>query len=456
MKAPHAIVVASAASSAGKTTVALGLIRALRDAGFRVAAAKCGPDYIDPGFLTAAAGGDAGAGSGGAINLDAFAMSEEDLRARATLYAERRQAEILVVEGAMGLFDGALDANGQPAVGVGATAQLAAALQAPTLLVVGVAARAQSAIIDPIGAAAALAAWRADAPPLCGVVLNGARSAKHAALAQTAIEAVGFECFGALPHAPSLELPARHLGLGLATERPDLEAFLTAAGQAIASHIDIERIVEAAAPLARAWGAPAHLAPLGQRIAVAADQAFAFAYPHMLEDWRSQGAELRLFSPLADEAPDPAADAIFLPGGYPELHGAALSKAARFGDGVRAAAARNVPIYGECGGYMTLGEAMIDGEGRRWPMLGLLPLTTRMTPRRTALGYRRLDPLPGGPFKGPLRGHEFHYAKIEAEGAGARLFRAADATGADLGEIGLRKGATFGSFAHLIAPSPSP
>ncbi len=181
-------------------------------------------------------------------------------------------------------------------------------------------------------------------------------------------------------------------------------------------------------------------------------------YPHLLADWRRQGAEILPFSPLADAPPDPAADAVFLPGGYPELHGRALAEAARFRGGMTAAAAKGVRIYGECGGYMVLGEGLTDGDGARWPMLGLLPLETRMTPRRTALGYRRLQPLAGAPFDGPLPsrevlGHEFHYAEIVSEGDGPRLFEAADASGAPLGAIGLARGSVSGSFAHVIAPA---
>ncbi len=209
------------------------------------------------------------------------------------------------------------------------------------------------------------------------------------------------------------------------------------------------RLAASAIPLATGGAARSPLS--AQRIAVASDAAFAFAYPHMLGDWRAQGAEMLPFSPLADEAP-PEADAVFLPGGYPELHAGRLAAAARFLGGLRRAAEAGASIYGECGGYMTLGETLEDAEGVAHPMAGLLPLVTSFARRRMTLGYRRLAPRPGAPWQGPLAAHEFHYASIAQEGAAERLFDARDAAGADLGPMGLRRGRVCGSFAHLIAP----
>lgn len=222
----------------------------------------------------------------------------------------------------------------------------------------------------------------------------------------------------------------------------------------VAAHVDLERLARAASPARPPEGAPPRLPPLGRRIAVAANAAFAFCYPHMLEDWRRQGAEISFFSPLANESPLAGSGAIYLPGGYPELHAARLVEADRFREAMRAAAVGGVRIYGEGGGYMALGDALTDAEGRRWPMLGLLPIETRMTLRRTALGYRRLRPLGDAPFAGALLGHEFHYAEIVSEGPGPSLFRATDAAGRDLGAIGRRRGSVSGSFAHIIAPEP--
>ena len=256
---------------------------------------------------------------------------------------------------------------------------------------------------------------------------------------------------GALRRADALATPSRHLGLVQARERPDLEAFIAKAAAMVAEAVDLDAFCSAARPLARGARGP-FLPPLGQRIAVARDEAFAFAYPHILSDWREAGAEIAFFSPLADEAPGPA-DAVFLPGGYPELHAGRLAAAGAFRAGVRASAEAGALIYGECGGYMALGEALIDAEGEAHPMTGLLPLTTSFANRKLTLGYRTLAPIGGAPFQGALAGHEFHYATTVAA-TGAPLFNAADAEGAALGPIGLQAGRVAGSFAHIIAPWP--
>ena len=190
--------------------------------------------------------------------------------------------------------------------------------------------------------------------------------------------------------------------------------------------------------------------PLGQRIAIARDVAFAFSYPHILQDWRAQGAEIAFFSPLADEAPPTSAEAVFLPGGYPELHAGRIAAASIFRQGMLAAAKRGALLYGECGGYMVLGENLVDAEGKPNRMLGLLPLTASFKEKKLHLGYRRLAPLVDLPWSVPLTAHEFHFASIVREGAGEPLFHAEDSEGIPLGPIGRRKGRVTGSFAHVI------
>ncbi|MEO8882606.1 MAG: cobyrinic acid a,c-diamide synthase, partial [Devosia sp.] len=201
-------------------------------------------------------------------------------------------------------------------------------------------------------------------------------------------------------------------------------------------------------PLPPSAAGPA-LRPLGQRIAIARDDAFAFIYPHMLADWRSAGAELSFFSPLADESPAGDADAVFLPGGYPELHGATLAAAANFKEGLIAAAARGALIYGECGGYMVLGRSLTDKDGIVHQMAGLLPLDTSIgNPKRT-LGYRRLAHNSPLPWPMHLTGHEFHYSSGRAIGA-PPLFAATDALGETLPPLGAQIGNVMGSYAHVI------
>lgn len=442
------LMIASGGSGAGKTTIAAALMRAYRDRGVTVAPAKSGPDYLDTGFHAACAGAPS-------TTLDAWAMDAGTLR----MLAAGAPGELLLVEAAMGLLDGAphpatcgLIDPGRDVRGRGAAADLAALLALPVVLVLDASGAAQSAAALAVGLSAL-----ADDVDIPGVILNRVGSPRHADLIARACAAAGFEVYGALPRDAGLATPSRHLGLVQARERADLEAFAKTLGDAAAAHLDLDRLLARAAPIAAARSdAVARLpAPLGQRIAVADDAAFAFAYPHLLAHWRASGASLSPFSPLADEAPAADADAIFLPGGYPELHAGALAEADRFRAGMRRAAGDSVRIYGECGGYMVLGDALLDGDVERRRMLGLLPVTTSFAARKLSLGYRRLTPRAGAPWTQTLRGHEFHYATIVAAGAAEPLFDAEDAGGAPLGTMGLQVGSVSGSFAHVISQEPA-
>ncbi len=446
-KIARGLVIAAPTSGAGKTTLTLGLLRALRNGGKNPRSAKTGPDYIDPGFHSAATGAPC-------VNLDAFAMAKEQLRRLAAQACAA--SELLIIEGVMGLFDGALN-------GEGSTADLAATLDLPVVLVIDASKQGQSV--------AALAQGFRDHRSdirLAGVILNRVGSPRHLAMLKTALEAIGLPVLGALPRAPELTLPERHLGLIQAREHPALEHFLETAATLIERNVDLEQVDALAAPIKTnpsiADEPPANrtmstLPPLGQKIAIARDDAFAFLYPHVLNKWREAGAQLSFFSPLANETPPPDADAIYLPGGYPELHGAQLAQAQSFRQAMRRAAERNTLIFGECGGYMSLGAALIDAQGASHEMLNLLPLITSFAERKLHLGYRRLTPLISSEpdcsafFSRPLIGHEFHYASIVSEDLtrADRLFAAADAVGASQGDIGLRQGKTMGSFAHIIS-----
>ena len=353
------VILAAPASGSGKTTVAAGLVRALRRQGRAVLPCKTGPDYIDAGFLAAAAGRPC-------LNLDPWAMRPETLAA-----VLDRQADIAVVEGVMGLFDG-------PEGGGGSTADLAALTGWPVVLVVDCARQGQSvaALLE------GFAGHRGDIR-IAGAVLNRVAGARHEALLRERAGAVPI--LAALPREPALALPSRHLGLVQAGEHPALEAWLERAADLVPA---------AALPLGllhlpmAAGHAPARppLPPPGQRVAVAHDEAFAFAYEHMLAGWRRAGAELAFFSPLADEAPE--GDAVFLPGGYPELHAGRIAAAGRFLGALRR---HEGSVYGECGGYMVLGEGLVDAEGKRHAMAGLLPLETSFAAPVRRLGYRRLE-----------------------------------------------------------------
>lgn len=426
-------VVSAPSSGQGKTSVTLGLLRALRRGGVDVASGKSGPDYIDPAFHRAATGRDC-------VTLDGWAMDADTLRARAAT-----GAGLTVIEGAMGLFDGpagSADGNGPVP---GSTGHLAAVLGLPVVLVVDARKMGQSAGAIVSG----LAGW-ADDVEVAGVILNRVASARHEAMLWPSVEHT-CPVLGVIPDDARLSVPSRHLGLVQAGELSELEVFLERAADAVSAHVDLSAVTG----LSRGMTGGQYgkrLSPIGQRIAVARDIAFAFAYPHMLNDWRSAGAEISFFSPLADEGPEPDSDAVFLPGGYPELHAGRLAAAPEFLSGLREAAAGGALIYGECGGFMVLGDALVDADGTAHRMAGLLRLETSFADRQRHLGYRMLEAM-AGPWSGPLAAHEFHYSTI-VRAEGKPLFRAVDAAGQSLPDMGLVQDNVMGSYAHIIAPAP--
>lgn len=422
-----ALIVAAPASGNGKTVITLGLLRALRKRGVRVAAAKTGPDYIDPRFHEAATGRSC-------FNLDPWAMPPGLLGSLLSDLAV--DSDLVVIEGVMGLFDGP---RGAP----GSTADLAALFDLPVILCVDARHQAQSLAALVHG----FSTYRQDVQ-IAGLILNRVSSDRHAAVLG---EAVGRRVIGMIRQHQSLGLPSRHLGLVQAEENQELEQFIESAATIVERETDLDAVIAAATPAQGGAGTQTALPPLGQSIAVASDRAFAFAYPHMLHHWRRAGASIIPFSPLADEPPAAAADAVFLPGGYPELHAGRLAASHRFMAGLRAATG---PIYGECGGFMVLGEALVDAAGDRHAMAGLLPVTTSFAKRQLHLGYRRLRPLPGALWSNHCRGHEFHYSTIANESDTDRLFAASDAAGNELGDMGLRRGKVMGSYAHIICEAP--
>jgi cobyrinic acid a,c-diamide synthase len=426
---PRGFIVAAPASGAGKSTITAGLLRAFRDAGVTVASAKCGPDYIDPMYHGLAAGRPS-------VNLDPWAMSAAQLSCLAAQQAS--DAELLIVEGVMGLFDGARD-------GSGSTADLAAALNLPVIFLVDASHQAQSiaALVHGFNT------FR-QSVDIAGVVFNHVGAPSHAAMIEAALEPLGIPVVGAIPRNTDFTIPSRHLGLVPAAEIVGVDARIAAIGEAVAKDVKLDQLQALARPIASGPTART-LSPPSQNIAIAQDVAFCFAYPHLLDGWRQQGASLSFFSPLADERPNAQADFVFLPGGYPELHAARLAGADGFRSGVRHAADRGAMIYGECGGYMVLGEGLTDSGGQLHAMLGMLPVETSFAARKLHLGYRRFRPRAGAPWSGPLRGHEFHYTSIVREDGDAALFDAETADGRALEPMGRRVGNVMGSFAHIIA-----
>jgi len=432
------LIIAAPQSGAGKTTITLALVAALKRRGVKVSAAKAGPDYIDPAFHAAASGG-------AAVNLDSWAMPQALLDMLATRAADN--AEIFIIEGIMGLFDGAAANAGRR----GATADLAAHFDLPVVLVLDVARQAQSAAAIARGFAA-----HDPAVKIAGVILNRTASERHRALIADAIGAVGLPIFGVLPRDAALSLRERHLGLVQAAEHADLAGLIERLAATAERYFDLDAIVAAAAPLmleARRNSRAGFLPPPGQRVALAQDRAFSFVYPHVLEAWRSAGAEILPFSPLADEPPPERADSCWLPGGYPELHAQALAAARQFAKGLRHFA-QTRPVHGECGGYMVLGQTIEDNDGCTHAMTGLLGHTTSFAKRKLHLGYRAARLLSDGvlgPKGAHVRGHEFHYASLTAAGDDEPFAELSDSEGRALGKSGGRCGRVSGTFFHAIA-----
>jgi cobyrinic acid a,c-diamide synthase len=430
------LIVAAPRSGAGKTTVTLGLLAALKRRGLAVQAAKAGPDYIDPAFHQAATGRKS-------VNLDSWAMRPSLLDALVVEAAWR--ADMLVIEGVMGLFDGIDAAAGR----TGSTADLAARFVLPVLLVIDVSGQSQSA-------AALLRGFLTHDPEvnIGGVVLNRVGSERHRKFVADAIAASGIPVLGSVPRDEMIALPERHLGLVQAGEHGDLAERLDRLAAIAETHLDLDGILRLAVPphLAEAKQATA-LPPPGSRIALAQDAAFTFVYPHVLDGWRRAGAEIVAFSPLADEPPPKDCDSCWLPGGYPELHAGRLAGAHKFRDGLARFAATR-PVHGECGGYMVLGEVLEDADGISHPMAGLLGHATSFARRKLHLGYREATLLADSPIGragSRLRGHEFHYAALVATGNDEPLVELADGQGQRLGTSGSWRGHVTGTFFHAIA-----
>lgn len=432
---PPGLLVSAPRSGAGKTTVMLGLLRALHNRGLSIQPFKSGPDYIDPAFHQAAC-------LRPSFNLDSWAMNEPLL---SHLSQRSHDADMVIAEGSMGLFDGVAEPG---EAGCGSSAELARHFGWPVILVVDVSGQAQSA-------AATAAGFRDFLPdlPFAGVILNRVSSPRHERLIRVGMEQMGITVFGSLPKRGDLALAERHLGLIQAVEHPDLEQAISSYAEFLSSHVDLDALIAAAQTRSTSPSGPARLpSPPAQRIALAQDEAFSFTYPHLLYYWRQAGAEILPFSPLQDERPDKDADLIWLAGGYPELHAGRLAASERCFKAIRAHAQRR-PVHGECGGYMALGETLIDKSGDAHQMLGLLGLVTSFEKRKFHLGYRLAtakNPIAALGSVQRLRGHEFHYTTI-LEQPDEPLFDVVDANHDPVQETGSSRGQVSGTFFHLIS-----
>jgi cobyrinic acid a,c-diamide synthase len=396
-------VIAGTQSGVGKTTITTGVIAALRRRGLRVQPFKAGPDYIDPSYHTRAAGRPS-------RNLDSWMLPPgalHELFARACA-----QADVAVVEGVMGLFDGR---SGEEEAG--STAQIAKLLGLPVILVVDAGKMARSA------AAMVLGYQRFDPDlRLAGVILNNVASDAHYAMCRVPIEsATGLPVLGRLPRRPDLELPERHLGLVPTVEGPAADSYFDELAELSTRELDLDALLRLATPVAPPQGPtlfPAASRPPVARLAVAMDRAFSFYYQDSLDLLAAWGAEIVPFSPLDDSALPHAVGGVYIGGGFPELYAADLAANSAMRESLRRAAAAGLPLYGECGGLMYLGEIIEDFDGRAHDMAGIVPLRSRMTRSRLTLGYRtavaRRDTvlLRRGE---QVRGHEFHWSSLVAE-----------------------------------------
>jgi cobyrinic acid a,c-diamide synthase len=394
---PRVLVVAGTASGVGKTTLTLGLLAACRRRGQTVQAFKVGPDFIDPGLHEAVTGRPS-------WNLDGWMCGRASVLD--TVARRAADADLAVVEGVMGCFDGHGGAGEE-----GSTAEVAKWLGAPVVLVIDASAQARSA------AAVVLGFERFDpALRVGGLVLNRVGGEAHARMIREAVASISrTDVVGALPHEPGLTLPERHLGLVTAAEGVVTDAWRERLADVVERAVDLDGLLALAAPVttdgARRDGAPPRTRA---RIGVARDAAFQFYYADNLERLRAAGAELVAWSPLADaELPD--VDGLYLGGGYPELHAQRLSDNASMRKAVAELIGSGRPVYAECGGLMYLAESLEDVQGAPHRMVGVLPAAVRMRPPRLTLGYTEVEVTGEAPLgeRGALaRGHEFHYSTI--------------------------------------------
>jgi cobyrinic acid a,c-diamide synthase len=431
-----AFVIAGERSGCGKTLVALGIMAALRRRGHTVQPFKAGPDFIDPGHHETVCGRHS-------HNLDAWMTGEEGVREIFSRYAA--DSDVAVIEGVMGLYDGLSGRNE-----AGSTAQLAKLLGAPVLLVLDARSLARSA-------AALVSGYTGFDPDLdfAGLVFNRVGSQNHGELIGDAVSSLPgvHEIIGCLPRDEALAMPSRHLGLITRDEAGLDDAASKRLAAWAGDNLALPRLLALLPEVATTSLAEPPPGAKTCRLAVASDRAFCFAYHENLRLLERHGAEILPFSPLEDSGLPEQVDALYLPGGYPEEHAAALSANEEMIRDLRSFALAGGPVYAECGGFMYLMSRLTDREGRTWPMAGVFDMSAEMRPRFSALGYREIVTNAPGPF-GPawtmLRGHEFHYSNPEAPDPEAEtLYKVADRKGwTDLME-GFRKYKVLGSYIHL-------
>lgn len=430
------IVIAAPRSGSGKTTITLGIMAALTRRGLKVAPFKVGPDFIDPGYHGLVTGTPS-------VNLDGW-MCEAGF-VRSTFGHHAADADIAVIEGVMGLFDG-IDGVSE----AGSSAQVAKLLGAPVVLVADARSQARSAAALVHGFASFDPALR-----LGGVIFNNVASENHRRLLGEAMAAhlPELPLLGCIPKDPALAIPSRHLGLTTVDDNPLSEEFVGRLVEVTERHLDLDALA-GLEPVAAVVPDPAPArAPVADRVrvAVARDQAFCFVYPDNLRLLEESGAELCYFSPLEDSALPDGVCGIYLPGGYPELFAGRLAANGGMKREIRGAVEAGMPVYAECGGFIYLTRG-VAADAATAPFVGVFPVTTTMLPRRKALGYREVELLADGIIgrKGSLaRGHEFHYSEMEEMPAGVERLYRVSRKGIRLGAEGYRYKNCLASYLHL-------
>lgn len=431
-----AFVVAGTSSGSGKTLVSLGIMEALRRRGLIVQPFKAGPDYIDPGLHSRLLARPS-------YNLDTWMMGVKGCLK--TFSAAASTADCAVVEGVMGLFDGR-DGKSEE----GSTAHLSKALGIPVILVADAAKAARS-----MGAVVKGFETFDKGCDVRWVVFNRVGSPRHEAILRDSVKGSKIKVLGCIPKDNSLAIEERHLGLMTAGDMTgDKWAdFVKKAGDIIDSSIRVDTLLKASKTVIKSGSVPP--APeAGVKVAYALDRAFCFYYQENLDILRSLGAELIPFSPLSDKTLPHGTQAIYIGGGYPELHAKALEENRLIRDEIRRAAERGMPIYAECGGLMYLGKA-IEREGLSNRMTGVFPFSTRLLSKRKALGYREVSFTEGCPFlkTGKIRGHEFHYSEMAGEATHATAY---ELPGPDERKEGFVYRNALASYIHLhFASNPA-
>jgi cobyrinic acid a,c-diamide synthase len=415
-----AVLIAGTHSGVGKTTVTLGLMAALRARGLVVQPFKVGPDFIDPSHHAAICGRPS-------LNLDPFMMGEDGVRR--SFCSALDGADVAVVEGVMGLYDG------MDGTDVGSTAQVARILDIPTLLVINVHGMSRSAAAMEQGFAGFDPRVR-----LVGTILNRVGSARHLAMLKSCLKK---PIFGALPREREMEMKSRHLGLVMGFEKEHDSEHLAVFLEENASLDEILKLSVVTRP------APEVKADAGRsvRIGIAQDEAFCFYYYENLRELERGGAELVSFSPLRDSLPD--VDGLYIGGGYPELHASRLEAAPALRQ-IKRASEDGMPIYGECGGLMYLGRGL-ESETGSYKMVGALPCTTIMTKRLVALGYVKAEVTGHNPLAKigqAIRGHEFHYSRCDCDRDASFAYRLCRGKGIVDGWDGLVENNTIGGYLH--------